>query len=217
MKNNMKRYLAMVEWQLRNLPQDKRRQIIKDIRYEMELRKIQEGLTDDELILAMDTPRQMAARHGGLNTPIYAADVPDLDADEKEVRKQAEKAARRQKEEARRERDEQRRQREKERRAAREREREKGTSKQWDVSLPRIFATIVIVMIGMRALPMLMRLFFGIVGGILGAVPALLGVVLSVVLGVVACAIVLPMVFFGLSLFFRIFFGILRAIFSPIF
>ena len=81
MENNMKRYLAMVEWHLRNLPEDKRVQIIKDIRYDMELRKIREGLTEDELILLMDSPRKMAVRYGGIDAPMPSSAIPPKDFD----------------------------------------------------------------------------------------------------------------------------------------
>lgn len=76
MENNMKRYLAMAEWHLRNLPAEKRDKIIKDIRYDMELRKLREGLTEDELILKMDSPRKMAARHGGIDAPMPYREIP---------------------------------------------------------------------------------------------------------------------------------------------
>ena len=84
MDNNMKRYLAMVEWHLRNLPGEKRDQIIKDIRYDMELRKIREGLTEDELILGMDSPRKMAVRYGGIDAPMPPNEIPPRDSEEAE-------------------------------------------------------------------------------------------------------------------------------------
>ena len=79
MENNMKRYLAMVEWHLRNLGMDRREQIIKDIRYDMELRKLREGLTEDELILLMDSPRKMAVRYGGIDAPMPFREIPPRD------------------------------------------------------------------------------------------------------------------------------------------
>lgn len=79
MENNMKRYLAMAEWHLRNLPAEQREKIIKDIRYDMELRKLREGLTEDELILKMDSPRKMAARYGGIDTPMPYREIPPRD------------------------------------------------------------------------------------------------------------------------------------------
>lgn len=64
MQNNMKRYLAMVEWYLRSLPPQEREAVMRDIRYDIELRKIREGLTEDELILALGTPREIAEQYG---------------------------------------------------------------------------------------------------------------------------------------------------------
>ncbi|MDO5022539.1 MAG: hypothetical protein Q4E07_04290, partial [Eubacteriales bacterium] len=89
MESNMKRYLAMVEWQLRNLPKKQVERIMQDLRYEMELKKIREGLTEDELILEMETPSEIARKYGGMDTPMYASDVEK--AEEAALEKEQEK------------------------------------------------------------------------------------------------------------------------------
>lgn len=69
MESNLVKYLALVEWHLQSLDEATRSRVMKDIRYDMELRKLREGLTDDELVLAMETPRQLAQRYGGIDIP----------------------------------------------------------------------------------------------------------------------------------------------------
>lgn len=69
MGSNMRKYLALVEWHLQGLDEKTRSRIMKDIRYDMELRKLREGLTEDELVLAMETPRQLAQKYGGVDIP----------------------------------------------------------------------------------------------------------------------------------------------------
>ncbi len=89
MESNMKKYLALVEWQLRNLPKRDRERIMQDLRYEMELKKIREGLTEDELILEMDSPSEIARKYGGVDGPIYDSDIED--AEEAALKKEKEK------------------------------------------------------------------------------------------------------------------------------
>lgn len=69
MGSNMRKYLALVEWHLQSLDEKTRSRVMKDIRYDMELRKLREGLTEDELVLAMETPRQLAQKYGGVDIP----------------------------------------------------------------------------------------------------------------------------------------------------
>ncbi len=84
MGSNMRKYLALVEWHLQSLDEKTRSRIMKDIRYDMELRKLREGLTEDELVLAMETPRQLAQKYGGVDIP---TDVDVLHAEEKRAGK----------------------------------------------------------------------------------------------------------------------------------
>ena len=84
MGSNMRKYLALVEWHLQSLDEKTRNRIMKDIRYDMELRKAREGLTEDELILAMETPRQLAQKYGGVDIP---TDVEVLHNEEKRAGK----------------------------------------------------------------------------------------------------------------------------------
>ncbi len=203
MEGNMKRYLAMVEWQLRNLPKDRRTQIIKDIRYEMELKKLQEGLTEDEVILAMPTPRQMAAQYGGLNTPMYADDIPSVAELERQEQEEKEREERQMEKE--------RRQKEKEEERARRREQrqdEKGWRREFrlDKGNP---------LIGLLKFAVGIYLFFAI----LRAVPSIIGGVFGLAIALISLFIVLPIAFsifgFVLQLVFGILGAVLKAIFRP--
>ena len=61
----------------------------------MELRKIREGLTEDELILGMDSPRKMAVRYGGIDAPMPPSEIPPRDYEEAEESDRAKSARRR--------------------------------------------------------------------------------------------------------------------------
>lgn len=84
MGSNMRKYLALVEWHLQGLDERTRNRVMKDIRYDMELRRMREGLTEDELVLAMETPRQLAQKYGGIDIP---TDVEVLHQEEKRTGK----------------------------------------------------------------------------------------------------------------------------------
>lgn len=197
MEGNMKRYLAMVEWQLRNLPKDRRTQVIKDIRYEMELKKLQQGLTEDELILDMPTPRQLALEYGGLDTPLYAQDVPSAKELEKRARQEEEEAQRQQKREE-----------EKAQRKARRQE-EKDSRK----------AACAASACHGNPLMNILKFAFGLYlfFAILRAAPSVIGGLFGLFAAFLSMVIVVPMVFGILGFVFQIVFGVLGAVFKAIF
>lgn len=201
MEGNMKRYLAMVEWQLRNLPKDRRAQIMKDIRYEMELKKLQEGLTEDEVILAMPTPRQMAAQYGGLDTPMYAEDIPS--AKELERREQEEK------EREQRQMEKERRQREREE----EKERRREQRQQQKCAQRHCCADKNNPLINLLKFVVGAYLFFTI----LRVVPSLIGGAFGLVVAILSLFIALPIVFGVLGFVFQVVFGVLGAVLKAIF
>ncbi len=201
MEGNMKRYLAMVEWQLRNLPKDRRAQIMKDIRYEMELKKLQQGLTEDEVILAMPTPRQMAAQYGGLDTPMYAEDIPS--AKELERREQEEK------EREQRQMEKERRQREREE----EKERRREQRQQQKCAQRHCCAHKNNPLINLLKFVVGVYLFFTI----LRVVPSLIGGAFGLVVAILSLFIALPIVFDVLGFVFQVVFGVLGAVFKAIF
>ena len=193
MQSNIKRYLAMVDWQLRNLPKKERERIIQDLHYDMELKRLREGLTEDELILSMENPAEMAKRYGGKGEPMYASDVEQAEeAAYKKERERLERAKRR--------------------KEFMEEEKEgfKRSKENFEKQNSSIFAKIAKGIIG-----------FFLAIQFLKIIPGIFGIIIGIVFSAIGVSFVLPIiiwtVFFVIRMTllpFKIIFSIFRGFFS---
>lgn len=196
MSGNMQRYLAMVEWHMRGLRGSERRALLRQIQYDIELKKLRDGLDDDEIILQMGTPRKVAEAYGVQISRDDLNTVDDVEADtyveEDILRRAAGQTARPvdSAEEASPYRSAQREQ--PVRRAAFDMPWQKNKQSSPLEGVLKFIGAIVLFTFVLRALPGLIGLMFALFSGALWFV------------------FVLPLIFIG----FRLFFAVIRLVFG---